>query len=44
MYTTVTMLERVAGTAPLALAPLNAVSLRDQAHALLKNAIADTDI
>jgi DNA-binding GntR family transcriptional regulator len=44
MNTTVTMLERVAGTAPLALAPLNAVSLRDQAHALLKNAIADTDI
>jgi DNA-binding GntR family transcriptional regulator len=30
--------------APLALAPLNATSLRDQAYALLKNAIADTDI
>src|ERR1700734_1568986 len=29
---------------PLALAPLNSVSLRDQAYALLKNAIADTDI
>jgi DNA-binding GntR family transcriptional regulator len=29
---------------PLALAPLNSVSLRDQAYALLKDAIADTDI
>ena len=29
---------------PLTLAPLNAVSLRDQAYALLKDAIADTDI
>ena len=38
------MLERVAGAAPLALAPLNAMSLRDQAYALLKNAIADMDI
>ena len=28
----------------LALAPLNAMSLRDQAYALLKDAIADTDI
>jgi DNA-binding GntR family transcriptional regulator len=28
----------------LALGPLNAISLRDQAYALLKNAIADTDI
>ncbi|MGH8230526.1 MAG: GntR family transcriptional regulator [Steroidobacteraceae bacterium] len=28
----------------LALSPLNAVSLRDQAYALLKDAIADTDI
>ncbi len=44
MSSTVTMLERVASAAPLALAPLNAMSLRDQAHALLKNAIADTDI
>ena len=42
--TTVSMIERVAGAAPLALAPLNAMSLRDQAHALLKNAIADMDI
>ena len=38
------MLERVAIAAPLALAPLNAMSLRDQAHTLLKNAIADMDI
>lgn len=29
---------------PLILTPLNAVSLRDQAYALLKDAIADTDI
>ena len=29
---------------PLALAPLNSVSLRDQAYALLKDAIAGTDI
>jgi DNA-binding GntR family transcriptional regulator len=33
---------RIAGK--LALAPLNAVSLRDQAYALLKDAIASTDI
>ena len=38
------MVQRTSGTAPLALAPLNATSLRDQAYALLKNAIADTDI
>jgi DNA-binding GntR family transcriptional regulator len=44
MNTTVTMLERVSGSAPLELAPLNAMSLRDQAHALLKHAIANTDI
>jgi DNA-binding GntR family transcriptional regulator len=44
MNATVSMTERVANSAPLALAPLNAVSLRDQAYALLKNAIADTDI
>jgi DNA-binding GntR family transcriptional regulator len=44
MNTTVTMLERVTGSAPLELAPLNAMSLRDQAHALLKHAIANTDI
>jgi len=34
--------RRMAG--PLVLAPLNAVSLRDQAYALLKDAIADMDI
>jgi DNA-binding GntR family transcriptional regulator len=44
MDTTVSIIQRVAGTAPLALAPLNATSLRDQAYALLKGAIADTDI
>ncbi len=33
-----------AGGAPLALAPLNATSLRDQAYSLIKAAIADTDI
>jgi DNA-binding GntR family transcriptional regulator len=38
------LVQRTSGTAPLALAPLNATSLRDQAYALLKNAIADTDI
>jgi DNA-binding GntR family transcriptional regulator len=32
------------GAAPLALAPLNATSLRDQAYALIKAAIADTNI
>ena len=31
-------------TAPLTLSPLNPTSLRDQAYALLKNAIAETDI
>jgi DNA-binding GntR family transcriptional regulator len=44
MDTTVSIIQRVAGTAPLALAPLNATSLRDQAYTLLKGAIADTDI
>jgi DNA-binding GntR family transcriptional regulator len=44
MDTTVSIIQRVAGTAPLVLAPLNATSLRDQAYALLKGAIADTDI
>lgn len=44
MNTTVSIIQRVAGSAPLALAPLNATSLRDQAYALLKGAIADTDI
>src|ERR1700752_130140 len=44
MSTTAKALQRAAATAPLALAPLNATSLRDQAYSLLKNAIADTDI
>src|SRR5579859_2124583 len=45
MSTTAKALQRAATTtAPLALAPLNATSLRDQAYALLKSAIADTDI
>jgi DNA-binding GntR family transcriptional regulator len=36
--------QRAAGSAPLALAPLNASSLRDQAYTTLKDAIAATDI
>jgi len=44
MITTANVLQRAASTAPLALSPLNATSLRDQAYALLKTAIADTDI
>lgn len=44
MNTTVKVLQRAANTAPLLLSPLNATSLRDQAYALLKTAIADTDI
>ena len=43
MNTTARLLQRASST-PLALAPLNATSLRDQAYALLKTAIADTDI
>jgi DNA-binding transcriptional regulator YhcF (GntR family) len=39
---TVRQIRSMAG--PLALAPLNSVSLRDQAYALLKDAIADTGI
>jgi DNA-binding GntR family transcriptional regulator len=38
------LVERAAPAAPLTLGPLNATSLRDQAYALLKNAIAKTDI
>src|ERR1700675_3080499 len=36
--------ERSGSPATLALGPLNSTSLRDQAYALLKSAIADTDI
>jgi DNA-binding GntR family transcriptional regulator len=39
-----TRAQRSFDAAPLALGPLNAMSLRDQAYALLKHAIADTDI
>jgi DNA-binding GntR family transcriptional regulator len=44
MNTTANLVQRTPSAAPLALSPLNAMSLRDQAYALLKNAIADTDI
>ena len=44
MSSIATLVQRTFGGAPLALAPLNATSLRDQAYALLKTAIADTDI
>jgi DNA-binding GntR family transcriptional regulator len=44
MNTIATLVQRTSSAAPLALAPLNPTSLRDQAYALLKNAIADTDI
>jgi DNA-binding GntR family transcriptional regulator len=44
MSSTEKVIQRAASTAPLALSPLNATSLRDQAYALLKTAIADTDI
>jgi DNA-binding GntR family transcriptional regulator len=36
--------RKIVPAAPLALAPLNATSLRDQAYVLLKDAIAATDI
>src|SRR5471030_2441520 len=42
---TIASVRRPRDTAgPLALTPLNSISLRDQAYALLKDAIADTDI
>ena len=44
MSTIAKLVERAAPAAPLTLGPLNATSLRDQAYALLKNAIAKTDI
>jgi DNA-binding GntR family transcriptional regulator len=44
MNTIARLVQRTSAAAPLTLAPLNATSLRDQAYALLKNAIADTDI
>src|SRR5258708_28535541 len=39
-----TLLRKHKPAGRLALAPLNSVSLRDQAYALLKDAIASTDI
>src|ERR1700720_4874567 len=39
-----TLLSKRRPAGQLALAPVNSVSLRDQAHALLKDAIASTDI
>src|SRR3977135_3125566 len=44
MNPTTRIIQREASATPLALAPLNATSLRDQAYSLLKAAIADTDI
>src|ERR1700723_747311 len=44
MNSIVTLVQRTTAATPLALAPLNATSLRDQAYTLLKNTIADTDI
>src|SRR6195256_6141582 len=44
MSTTENLIQKATATTPLALAPLNATSLRDQAYTLLKTAIADTDI
>src|SRR5579863_6541668 len=44
MNSIVTLVQRTSAAAPLTLSPLNATSLRDQAYALLKNAIAETDI
>ena len=44
MNTIVNLVQRSSAVAPLALAPLNPTSLRDQAYVLLKTAIAETDI
>jgi DNA-binding GntR family transcriptional regulator len=44
MSAIVTQVENARASGQLALAPLNAMSLRDQAYALLKDAIAETDI
>jgi DNA-binding GntR family transcriptional regulator len=44
MSTTENILQRATASTPLALTPLNATSLRDQAYALIKAAISDTDI
>src|SRR6202451_2028330 len=44
MNSIVTLVQRTTAATPLALAPLNPTSLRDQAYARLKNSIAATDI
>lgn len=44
MDSIVSLVQRTTAATQLALAPLNATSLRDQAYLLLKSAIADTDI
>ena len=44
MSTNQNIIQRATASAPLALPPLNATSLRDQAYALIKAAIGDTDI
>jgi DNA-binding GntR family transcriptional regulator len=44
MSTIANLVQRSSVSAPLALAPLNSTSLRDQAYTLLKNAISETDI
>jgi DNA-binding GntR family transcriptional regulator len=44
MSTIARIFQRTSNSTPLVLAPLNAMSLRDQAYAHLKAAIADTDI
>jgi DNA-binding GntR family transcriptional regulator len=44
MSTTENIIQRATASTPLALTPLNATSLRDQAYTLIKAAISDTDI
>jgi DNA-binding GntR family transcriptional regulator len=44
MSTRANLVQRSSELASLTLAPLNSMSLRDQAYSLLKTAIADTDI
>jgi DNA-binding GntR family transcriptional regulator len=44
MSTSENIIQRATASTPLALAPLNATSLRDQAYNLIKTAISDTDI
>jgi DNA-binding GntR family transcriptional regulator len=44
MSTSANIIQRATASTPLALTPLNATSLRDQAYTLIKSAISDTDI